>query len=95
LFQLIALLKSTPLKVVADYLGWMTVMKMAPESTEAMRNISFRFNQALTGVSKPFSRDVTCNNAVMGLAWEPDNFGWAISYKYIETEFDDETKDIV
>ncbi|CAL8073146.1 unnamed protein product [Orchesella dallaii] len=84
--NLILILKDAEPETVANYILWRLVAGLVPDTNSAMRNITFKFQQALTGATVPSTRDVTCANAANGV------FGMAIGVKYIEAVFDDEAK---
>ncbi len=62
---------------------------MIGETTQSMRNITFKFTQALTGAREPQSRLSSCAGS------SNNNFGMAIGVKYIEAAFDTEAKGLV
>jgi len=84
--NLIPILKDTEDDTVANYIVWRLVSGLVPDTNAAMRNITFKFQQALTGATVPSTRDVTCANAANGV------FGMAIGVKYIEAVFDKDAK---
>lgn len=84
--SLIPILAKADQTTVANYIVWRLVSGLVPDTTAAMRNITFRFQQALTGATEPAKREVTCANAANGV------FGMAIGVKYVEAAFDNEAK---
>jgi len=56
LLKLISILKETPPKVIADYLGLKIVYGLASGTTAGMRATLFKFSQALTGAIVPPTR---------------------------------------
>lgn len=84
--NLIPILAATDQTTIANYVVWRLVSGVVPDTTAAMRNITFRFQQALTGATEPASRDVTCANAANSV------FGIAIGVKYVEAAFDKDAK---
>lgn len=76
-------------KVLADYVGWRVASSVIGETTQAMRNITFKFTQALTGAQEQQSREAACAGA------SNNNLGMAIGVKYIEAAFDIEAKGLV
>lgn len=69
-----------------NYIVWRLLQMLVGETNKAMRDINFRFVQALTGAKEQKSRDFTCttmtNNA----------YGFATSMKYIERNFGKNSK---
>jgi len=56
LLKLIPILKETPPKVIADYIGLKIVYGLASGTTAGMRGALFKFSQALTGAIQPPTR---------------------------------------
>jgi len=56
LLKVITILKETPPKVIADYIGLRIATGVASGTTAAMRAILFKFTQALTGAKEPPAR---------------------------------------
>src|ERR1700733_7718047 len=46
------LLEGTPTRVIANYLGWMTVMNLGSFTTKEFRDIVFNFDHVVSGVEK-------------------------------------------
>ncbi|CAL8117982.1 unnamed protein product [Orchesella dallaii] len=84
--NLIPILKDAAPETVANYIVWRLVAGLVPDTNSAMRNITFKFQQALTGFNVPLTRDETCANAANAV------FGMAIGVKYIEAVFDEDAK---
>jgi predicted metalloendopeptidase len=87
--DLIPILTEAQASTVANYIVWRLVSGLVPDTTAAMRDATFRFQQALTGATEPAKRDVTCANAANGV------FGMAIGVKYVEAVFDHDAKSVV
>lgn len=84
--DLIALLKNSDSTTVANYIMWRLVKELVPDTTEAMRNITFKFQQALSGLTEPQPRNMVCANSANNY------FGMAVGVKYIEAAFDKDAK---
>jgi predicted metalloendopeptidase len=80
------LLKSAELATVSNYLNLRIVSGLATETTNAMRDHAFKFNQVLTGAREPPTREKTCADGAN------NGLGMAIGVKYIEQKFDDKAK---
>ncbi|XP_047470014.1 neprilysin-1-like [Penaeus chinensis] len=91
--NLTTLLADTPPHTIANAIGWWWVYDIGQETTYAMRNISFNFQQALTGATEPTPRWEHC------LPQANYNLGFALSRAYIDRFFPatakDETSELV
>lgn len=84
--NVIALLKTTIPITISNYVVWRLVMSIVPDSTAAMRNHTFKFQQALTGLTEPPPRNMEC--ADLANAY----FGLAVGVKYIKEVFHEDPK---
>ncbi|XP_063612347.1 neprilysin-1-like [Penaeus indicus] len=91
--NLTTMLANTPPHTIANAVGWWWVYDLQQEMTYAMRNISFTFQQALTGATEPTPRWEHC------LPQANYNLGFALSRAYVDRFFPatakDETSELV
>lgn len=59
LLRAISIFKAAEPKVVADYIGWRVATSVIGETTQAMRDITFKFSQVLTGAKEPETRYIS------------------------------------
>ncbi|ROT69983.1 putative neprilysin-11-like [Penaeus vannamei] len=74
--NLTTMLANTPPHTIANAIGWWWAYDIGRETTYAMRNISFDFQQALTGATEPSPRWEHC------LPQANYNLGFALSRAY-------------
>ncbi|XP_042856655.1 neprilysin-1-like isoform X2 [Penaeus japonicus] len=79
--NLTSMLANTPPRTVANAIGWWWVYDIGQETTYALRNITFNFQQALTGATEPTPRASHC------LAQANINLGFALSRAYVDRFF--------
>ena len=77
------------LELLANYVHWRFVSFLVGETTQEMKYFQFKFREATEGIGKPLDLPTTCAKSANDL------FGYAISYKYIESNFDERAKNEV
>ncbi|XP_069984830.1 neprilysin-1 isoform X4 [Penaeus vannamei] len=85
--NLTTMLANTPPHTIANAIGWWWAYDIGRETTYAMRNISFDFQQALTGATEPSPRWEHC------LPQANYNLGFALSRAYVDRFFPTTAKD--
>jgi len=65
---------------------WRLVNSLLSETTQQMKDLEFAFKKAMSGTISPSALSITCADKINNL------LGYAVSYKYIETNFDEQAK---
>merc|ERR1711970_441847 len=73
-------------ELLANYLYWRSMMGLAGDLTQELRDIAFNYRAVLTGVSTPSPRWSTCLSKAVG-AW-----GFAAAHEYVLANFDEAAK---
>merc|ERR1712013_477893 len=73
-------------ELLANYLYWRSMMGLAGDLTQELRDIAFNYRAVLTGVSTPSPRWSTCLSKAVG-AW-----GFAAAHEYVLANFDESAK---
>merc|ERR1712106_350228 len=73
-------------EVLANYLYWRSMMSLAGDLTQEMRDIAFNYRAVMTGVDTASPRWSTCLSKAVG-AW-----GFAAAHEYVLSNFDEAAK---
>ena len=82
----IEILNKTPVRTLANYIGWRIVSHFGPKSSEQFRQIVFEFNQVTSGIKKLEARDEACQNLANS------RVDMALSRLFVEHHFTDKEK---
>ncbi len=74
---------------VANYVHWNLVYQLASKTNQRMKDLLFQFDKVTQGISQPTPVSITCANAAN------DFLGFAVSYKYVASNFDPKAKNEV
>ncbi|XP_071516237.1 membrane metallo-endopeptidase-like 1 [Panulirus ornatus] len=80
------LLAATDTRILANAMGWWWAFELQEETTYAMRNASYLFQQGLTGRDTPYRRWWEC------MTQTNYNLGFALSREYVDQYMDASTK---
>merc|ERR1740137_126408 len=73
-------------EVLSNYLYWRSMMSLAGDLTQEMRDIAFNYRAVMTGVDTASPRWSTCLSKAVG-AW-----GFAAAHEYVLSNFDEAAK---
>ncbi|XP_054153016.1 neprilysin-1-like isoform X2 [Oppia nitens] len=81
------LFEKTPVRVIANYFGWMTVMNLGSYTTKQFRDIVFTFDKVVSGVEKETELWQTCTNSLSS------SLQYAVSRLYVDKKFTQKDKE--
>ncbi|GFG28564.1 hypothetical protein Cfor_10702 [Coptotermes formosanus] len=86
LSDLVTLLGSTPLRVIANYIQWRLVMTLGKDTTQKLRELAFNFDRVYSGTKEklPLWRECVFVTSSM--------LSFAVGYSYVSRFFDIEAK---
>ena len=80
------LLEKTSNRVIANYLGWRTVMNFGSYTTKKFREIIFEFNNVVSGVEQVSERWRDC------ISYLSDSLQYPVSRLYVDKKFSQKDK---